>query len=133
MGFEAVMFRTKNHVGKPVYHTDVMMYIGSGYAGICSACIIEEDRKRVVDSLSQHREVVDLSMEQLKAFCGNSLELIGTGGAKKLVMSSGAYAALNENQKQTLLKYVSEIVHTDISTIEKYGGGSARCMLLELH
>lgn len=133
MGYEPVMFRTQNHVGKPVYHTDVMMYIGTGYAGICSPCIVEEDRKRVLDSLSKHREIVDLSMDQLKSFCGNSLELIGTGGAKKLVMSSEAYSALNETQKNTLLKYVTEIVHADISTIEKYGGGSARCMLLELH
>ena len=133
MGFELVMFRTKNHAGKPVYHTDVMMYIGTGYVGICSACIVEEDRKRVISSLSRHREVVDLSMEQLKTFCGNSLELIGSGNERKLVMSSAAYAALQSDQKDTLLKYVSEIIHADISTIEKYGGGSARCMLLELH
>ena len=133
MGYEAVMFRTKNHAGKPVYHTDVMMYIGTGYAGICLACILKEDRQRVLDSMSEHREVIDLSMDQLKAFCGNSLELIGTGGKKLLAMSSGAYAALDEAQKSTLLKYVSEIVHADITTIEKYGGGSARCMLLELH
>lgn len=133
MGYEAVMFRTKNHAGKPVYHTDVMMYIGTGYAGICSACILEEDRQRVLDSLSAHREVVDLSMDQLKAFCGNSLELIGSGGKKLLIMSSSAHAALDEAQKSTLLKYVSEIVRADITTIEKYGGGSARCMLLELH
>lgn len=133
MGYEAVMFHTKNHAGKPVYHTDVMMYIGTGYAGICSPCIVEEDRKRVLDSLSKHREIVDLSMDQLKAFCGNSLELIGTGGARKLVMSSAAHTALDSAQKKTLLKYVSEIVHADIETIEKYGGGSARCMLLELH
>ncbi len=133
MGYEAVMFRTRNHAGKPVYHTDVMMYIGTSYAGICSGCILEEDRKRVIDSLSAHREVVDLSMDQLKAFCGNSLELIGLHGEKKLIMSSAAHSALAEDQKATLLKYVSEIVHADISTIEKYGGGSARCMLLELH
>ena len=133
MGYEPVMFVTKNHVGKPVYHTDVMMYIGTGYAGICLSCIVEEDRQRVFDSLSKHREVVDLSMDQLKAFCGNSLELIGTRGEKKLVMSSAAHAALNDAQKATLLKYVSEIVHADIATIERYGGGSARCMLLELH
>lgn len=133
MGYEPVLFHTKNHVGKPVYHTDVMMYIGTGYAGICSACIVEEDRQRVLDSLSKYREIVDLTMDQLKAFCGNSLELIGTGEAKKLVMSSEAHAALRQDQKDTLLKYVTEIVHADISTIEKYGGGSARCMLLELH
>lgn len=133
MGYEPVLFHTRNHAGMPVYHTDVMMYIGTGYAGICSSCILEEDRARVVNKLRESREVVDLTMDQLKAFCGNSLELIGGNLEKKLIMSTSAYQALQNGQKETLLKYVSEIVHADISTIEKYGGGSARCMLLELH
>ena len=133
MDFEPVFFHTRNHAGKAVYHTDVMMYIGTGYAGICTPCIVEEDRKRVIQSLSRHREIVDLDMHQLKSFCGNSLELIGTGGKKILAMSKAAHDALREEQKSTLLKYVSEIVYADIATIEKYGGGSARCMLLELH
>jgi len=133
MDFEPVLFHTKNHVGKPVYHTDVMMYIGSGYAGICSGCILEEDRKRVLDKLEKNREIVDLSMDQLKAFCGNALELLGSGDKKILVMSGGAHKAMRDEQKLALKRYISEIVYVDIPTIETYGGGSARCMLLELH
>ena len=133
MDFEPVLFHTKNHAGKPVYHTDVMMYIGTGYAGICSPCIIEEDRARVLGQLSKHREIIDITMDQLKAFCGNSLELVGSDNKKKLVMSVSAFNAYSEEQKKTLLDHVSEIIYSDLDTIEKYGGGSARCMLLELH
>lgn len=133
MDLEPVLFHTKNHAGKPVYHTDVMMYIGTGYAGICSPCIVENDRSRVLSQLSKHRDIVDISMDQLKAFCGNSLELIGSEGKKKLIMSTSALNAYTDAQKNKLLEYVSEIVHSDIETIEKYGGGSARCMLLELY
>ena len=132
-GFEPVFFNTKNHVGKPVYHTDVMMYIGTTIAGICSSCIVEEDRSYVLSRLSEHREILDISMDQLRHFCGNSLELRGTDNKKIMAMSSSAYHAYDDDQKALLLKHVDEIAHSDIATIEKYGGGSARCMLLELH
>jgi hypothetical protein len=132
MRYELVMFETKNHAGIPVYHTDVLMYIGSGYAGVCLDCILPSYRDTVIAKLSKTHEIIDLSMDQLKSFCGNSLELRGTNNQKFLVMSSGAHNALRDDQKTKLLNYVDEIVHSDITTIETYGGGSARCMLLEL-
>lgn len=133
MGFEYAPFHTKNHAGKPVYHSDVMMFIGTGYVGICLECILPEDRAAIRAKLeATGREIIAISMDQLRQFCGNSLELIGTNGELKLVMSGNAYRAYTDAQKETFLKYVSEIVYSDIPTIEKYGGGSARCMLLEL-
>ncbi len=132
MGYKLVTFETKNHAGIPVYHTDVLMYIGSGYAGVCLDCILPSYRDEVVSTLSKTHEIIDLSMDQLKSFCGNSLELCGTNDQKFLVMSSAAHNALRDDQRQKLLSYVDKIVHSDIATIETYGGGSARCMLLEL-
>jgi len=90
MNFEMVFFNTNNHVGKPVYHSDVMMFLGTGYVGICSACILEEDRSRVLNCLAKDREVIDLSMDQIRSFCGNALELRGRGDKKILAMSSAA-------------------------------------------
>lgn len=133
LGYELVTFNTKNHVGKPVYHTDVMMFIGTGYVGICAECIVEQDRARVIGKLAQTHEVVELTLAQLQSFCGNALELLGHNNEPKLVMSAAAFGALTGAQKAVFLKYVGEIVYADIQNIEKYGGGSARCMLLELH
>ncbi len=133
MDFDLVFFNTRNHAGSPVYHTDVLMFIGSGYTGICSECIVEEDRARVLESISATHDVIDLSMDQLRSFCGNALEVRGTGDGKMLAMSEAAYGALNEEQKNKIERYVPEIIHSDLRTIEKYGGGSARCMLLELY
>lgn len=133
LGYELVTFNTRNHAGKPVYHTDVMMFIGTGYAGICLECILEEDRERVRQKLSRTHEVIELSLPQLQSFCGNALELLGEGNEKMLVMSHSAFKALQPAQVSAFLKHVSRIVYSDISTIEAYGGGSARCMLLELH
>lgn len=133
MGYEYVPFHTRNHVGKPVYHTDVMMFIGTGYIGLCLECILPEDRARVRKKIEgTGREIVLISSDQLLAFCGNALEVVARDGTRKLVMSGSANRAYTDDQKNTFLKYVSEIVYADIPTIQKYGGGAARCMMMEL-
>lgn len=133
MGYEYVPFNTRNHVGKPVYHTDVMMFIGTGYVGVCLECILPEEREAVRAKIAASgREIVEISMTQLREFCGNSLELTSSDGTKKLLMSGSAYRAYTDEQKAVFLKYVSEIIYSDLPTIQMYGGGAARCMILEL-
>lgn len=133
MGYEYVPFHTRNHVGKPVYHTDVMMFVGTEYVGVCLECILPEDRARVHAKIAESgREIVEITMAQLREFCGNSLELTAHDGTKKLVMSGSAYRAYTNDQKKTFLKYVSEIIYADLPTIQTYGGGAARCMILEM-
>ncbi len=132
-GYDIEFFETENHAGKPVYHTDVLMFIGSGYAGICSSCILDKDKDRILKRLGGTHEIIDLSMDQLRSFCGNALEVRGQKDTKMLVMSETAHNALTLQQKEIVIKYVDRIVYSDLSTIEKYGGGSARCMLLEMY
>ena len=117
------------HMGKPVYHADVVMWIGSELAGICSECLVNDD---IVKNLKKHREVIEFTNEQMKNFCGNSLEVIGTGGERMLVMSAAGYNILRDDQKEMLSRFYKTIITPEIPTIEYYGGGSARCMLLEL-
>ena len=62
----------------------------------------------------------------------NSLEAKNNLNEFFLIMSSRAFNALNDTQKEKLSKYYKKIIHSDLTTIEKYGGGSARCMLNEL-
>lgn len=132
MGYQFLPFETRNHAGKPVYHADVMMFIGSGYAGVCLECILPDYRDVVRQSLEKTHEVVPLTLPQLQSFCGNALELRGTMDKTYLAMSSAAYHALTEYQRAVFLKYISGFVHSPIPTIECYGGGSVRCMLLEM-
>ena len=133
MGYQFVPFETRNHAGKPVYHTDVMMFIGTEFIGVCLECIVPEDRARVRASLeATGREIIEIKNEQLLDFCGNCLEVVARDGTKKLVMSASAYQAYTDEQKEKFLKYVSEIVYSDLTTIQKYGGGAARCMMMEM-
>ncbi len=132
MGYRLVMFETKSHTGAPVYHTDLVMHIGTDYAGICSSCIVDEDRDRVVGQLRETHDIVEYDNEQLKSFCGNSLEVLGADGQKLLAMSKAAQNSLKADQKEKILSHMDAIIGTDIPTIEHYGGGSARCLMMEL-
>ena len=131
-GYEIEIFETRSHTGIPVYHTDYLMYIGTEMAAICTPCILPEYRGKVLDRLSQNHEVIELSMEQLKANCGNALEVIGAGGQRMLTMSKAALEAMKDSQLAVIEKYYKNIITASLGTLEKYGGGSARCMLMEL-
>lgn len=127
-GYQHFQFETE-HKGKPVYHADVVMWIGTEVAGINSECLKSQD---IVAHLKQKRDVIEFTNAQMEAFCGNSLEVIGTGGERMLVMSHAGYESLRDDQKEHLGKYYQTIIRPKIPIIEYYGGGSARCMLLEL-
>ena len=45
IGYDIEFFNTRSHAGIPVYHTDCVMWIGSTLAGVCSECIVDEDRQ----------------------------------------------------------------------------------------
>ena len=130
--YELILFETESHIGSPIYHTDVLMYVGTNLIGICFDVIKPEHREYVKENVHKFHEVLELSSEQIQDFCGNAIEAKNNNGELFIILSSRAYEALENDQKNILLKHYKEIIHSDISTIEKYGGGSARCMLTEL-
>jgi len=130
--FELVLFETESHTGSPIYHTDVLMYVGTDIIGICFDVIKEEHVDYVREKVNAHHDVVELTSDQIQNFSGNAIEAKNEEGELFLIISSRGFSALNQNQVNKLLKSYKEIIHSDIPTIEKYGGGSARCMLTEL-
>lgn len=115
-----------------IYHTNVMMSIGETFAIICSECIDDKtERKSVVESLKQDgKEIIYITEKQVNAFAGNMLQLQGAD-KNYLIMSESAYNSLNKNQIAQIEKH-SSILYSNLETIEKYGGGSARCMMAEV-
>ena len=130
--YELVLFETESHTGSPIYHTDVLMYIGTDVIGICLDVIKSEHRDYVEEKVNAHHKVIELTPEQIQNFCGNAIEAKNNNNELFLIISSTAFNALNHDQKEKLLNSYKDIIHSDIPTIEKYGGGSARCMLTEL-
>lgn len=132
MGYKLELFHTQSHKGIPVYHTDCTMWIGSTLAGVCSECIVDDDRARIVSSLRKTHEVIEFTNEQLQAFCGNALEVVGEGGKKFLALSERAMTAMDERQLAVCQEHFAKLLYSPLGTLEQYGGGSARCMLAEL-
>jgi len=133
-GYEVIRFRASDTKGRPIYHTNVMLCIGGGFALGCFDAIADAaERAKVMQRLTDTgHEVVSISPYQMEAFAGNMLELAGRYGGTLLVMSARAERALNPAQRAVLEKHAS-IVATPIDTIEDCAGGSVRCMLAEIH
>jgi len=132
-GYAVLHFRARDTRGQPIYHTNVMLCIGSGFALGCFDCIDAADRERVTQRLAgTGRDLVAISPYQMEAFAGNMLELRNRQGQALIVMSSRAERALNPAQRAVLEKH-GRIVASPIETIEDCAGGSVRCMLAEIH
>lgn len=130
---EAVLLTATDELDRSIYHTNVMMTIGNGFAVVCMESIKNlEERNLVANSFKENGiEVIEISFDQMNHFAGNLLQLVNEKSEPCLVMSSQAYAAFSKEQLLQLKKYTT-ILHSDISTIETIGGGSARCMLAEM-
>ena len=135
-GFEPVVFhsyQTANNERLPIYHTNVMMCVADQFVVICLDCIDDEtERVNVVNAIvNSGKEIIEISESQMQQFAGNMLQVQNYEGKKFLVMSQSAYQSLTPEQISNIEKY-SEIIYSDLETIETNGGGSARCMLAEV-
>ncbi|WP_313803748.1 citrulline utilization hydrolase CtlX [Flavobacterium sp.] len=133
---DPVIFDTTHKVDgtdEPVYHTNVMLSVGEKFAVICSDCIADsKERKMVLDCLkSDGKEIIQITEGQMNAFAGNVLQLKGKEGNRIIVMSDQAHKSFSPSQLKVLEKH-GAIVTADLTTIETYGGGSARCMIAEI-
>lgn len=130
-GYKPIIF-TSFQDGKEIYHTNVIMSIGEKKAMICFDCIEERFRDTIKkELLEDNKEIIEISLEQVKEFLGNTLELRGKNNKVFTVMSETAYNSLNKEQLEKIEKFTS-IIYADVKTIEYYGGGSARCMIGEI-
>lgn len=135
LGYKVIGFEAVQEIGgvpSPIYHTNVMMHVGSDLAVVCLDSIVKSsDRKLVQDSLTQSgKKIIPITPKQKFNFAGNMLEVTNGGGEKFTVMSQTAYDSLTVGQIQSIEKY-STIISPNLPIIEKLGGGSARCMMAE--
>jgi hypothetical protein len=116
-----------------IYHTNVMMCVADYFVVICLDCIDDKkERKSVISHLlNDGKEIIEISENQVNYFAGNMLQLIDRNNKPVLIMSESAYNVLTDSQKNSINKY-AKIVFSSLSTIETYGGGSARCMMAEV-
>jgi len=134
LDYEVVAFSASDENDRPVYHTNVLMCIGDIFAVVCLEAIKNPDERQMVRAALEEtsKYIVEISLDQVRHFAGNMLMVRNLKGNKFLMMSTQAHDYLTEAQKHALSDY-ARIIHTDLSVIEGNGGGSARCMMTEIH
>ncbi len=137
LGFELELFRATDEGGAPIYHTNVLMSVGTRFAVVALDAIDVADRGRVAARLATSgRDVIAIDHAEMRGFCGNILE-IGTwdeylGDFHLLVMSRTAQRALQRDKYAQLSGLVDAVLGVPVEVIERHGGGSVRCMLAEI-
>lgn len=133
MGFEPFLFDAATPDGTPVYHTNVVLWIGQQVVGIGLAWIPTAQQHALRERLGAGgRQLMPLDDAQLRSFAGNMLEVSARDGRRHLVMSASAAAALNPAQQAQLRNCHSLPLVAAVPVIEHNGGGSVRCMLAEV-
>ena len=126
-------YQTVNQKREKIYHTNVMMCIGSTFAVICLDSIDDKkERKNVINHLKKdNKDIIEITEDQVNQFAGNMLQLLGKNNTPFLIMSQSAFDSLRADQLSKLEKH-TKIISSSLQTIEACGGGSARCMMAEI-
>jgi hypothetical protein len=137
LDYSLELFDAADAAGAPIYHTNVVMAVGTRVAVVALDNVAAADRERVADRLrSSGRDVVGISNAEMVAFAGNMLE-VGSwdehlGDFRILVMSRTARRALAPEKFARLSAGVDTVLAAPVDVIERHGGGSVRCMLAEI-
>jgi hypothetical protein len=134
MNYEMFIFNAQDENGQTIYHTNVVMCMGDTFAVVCLDAIPNVDERFALKQKieSSNKAIIEISSEQMNNFAGNMLLLKNNKEKKFLVMSDKAFLSLDKSQRDNLEDY-AEIIHPDLGIIETIGGGSARCMIAEIH
>lgn len=132
MGYNPVVFEAIID-DYPIYHTNVMMSLGKKTAFLCSESIKNEADNLVIKNHFKdiEKNIIEISPQQMSNFAGNVIEVENAKGVSHIIMSDSAYQALDQKQLDSI-NSVSNIIAIPLETIERYGGGSARCMVAEI-
>jgi hypothetical protein len=133
LGYKAVVFHSVDAQGQDIYHTNVMMALGETFVVICMDTVRDAGEREMLEAIFKktQKEIISITLDQMNAFAGNMLQVRNKQGQTILVMSEQAYKTLTPVQVQQIEQH-TRVLHSPIYTIEKYGGGSARCMMAEV-
>lgn len=132
-GYEPVTFLAVDQKGLEIYHTNVMMALGDNFVVIAMDTVQnEEEKEKLQEKFAETgKEIILITYQQVLSFAGNMLQISNPEGISYLVMSEQARQSLTPAQV-TLIEKHTHILSSAIPTIEKYGGGSVRCMMAEV-
>jgi hypothetical protein len=134
MDYQPEVFLAVDGANSPIYHTNVMMCVADRYVVVCLDSVPESFQREHLEATirTTKKEIIPISLHQMNHFAGNMLQVHNAQHERLLVMSTQAYSSLTPEQIEKLQSY-NRIVHSSLTIIETNGGGSARCMMAEVH
>ena len=132
--YKTILFHAVDAAGAEVYHTNVVMCIGDVFAVVCLQAIPDLDERLNIRQELENlgKRVIEITLDQMASFAGNMLQVVSKSGQKLIVMSTTSHNSLTVKQTDVLDDYASLLI-VNLPTIEANGGGSARCMMAEVH
>jgi hypothetical protein len=133
-GYTPEIFTAVDSNGQAIYHTNVMMCVADRYVVACLDSLPNPgERGHFIHTVrSSRKTLIPITLPQMNRFAGNMLQIHNRTGEPLLVMSSQAYDSLTPDQIGLLTGF-NRILHSPLNHIETNGGGSARCMMAEIH
>ena len=130
--YEPVTFQSSGDDGRPIYHTNVMLCVGTQVVLVGLEMIADPAQRETVRSrlAATGKTIIALDRDQIANFAGNALEL-QNGHEKLLVLSVRAASHLTAAQRTTIERF-ARLLPLQLPTIE-LAGGSARCMMATVH
>ena len=134
LGYSTFAFDAADRAGRPIYHTNLLLSLGTRFAMLCLDVVEPAQRQALVaDIEAGGREIIQVDYEQLRSFACNLIELRSSKGQPLVALSAAAKACFRPEQLAALEGLGGELVEVAIPTIEAVGGGGLRCMIADIH
>lgn len=133
LDFSTFILDARDRSGRPIYHTNVLLTLGTRFAVLCTDAVAPEYREVLLGEIDRtDRTLIEVDYEQMKQFACNLIELRSRAGSPVIALSSVARRAFRPDQLR-MLESFGELAEAEIPTIETVGGGSVRCMIADIH
>ena len=133
LGYRTLLFDAADHAGRAIYHTNVLLSLGTDWAILCTEAVAEADRAALTADIDAGgRTLIEVGFDEMRRFCCNILELRSRAGEPLIAMSHAALTGLAPERRRTLERFAT-LFGVRVPTIEQVGGGSVRCMIADIH
>jgi hypothetical protein len=133
LDYSTLVFEAADAAGRAIYHTNVLMSLGTRFAILCTEAVAPGARAALTAEIeASGRALIEVDFEQIGRFACNLIELKNRDGDPVIALSSTALEAFRPDQLRTLEGF-GELAAVPIPTIEAVGGGSVRCMIADIH
>ena len=133
LGMELVWFDASAPGGGEIYHTNVILSVSDSFVIVAMDLVAEKDRPKLKAYFEKTgKQILSISFEAVCGFLGNSFLVQNKKGEQYFILSEASRVHLTDEMLAIIARDAKPLFFS-IPIIEKYGGGSIRCMLCAIY